>query len=141
LAEVAAGGLQGGEEEAGAAEVDLVGGDQADELAEGALEFVAGGGDGEGEGLAGEVAGADLGAALAAAEGVRAGGVVVVAEGLAAEGGRAAEVGGRGTGRREDVAAKRADFTVWVGLGGGLVHWDTPSPGVLFLAKSSGGWG
>lgn len=125
----------GGPEGAGgAAEVDLVGGDEGDELAEGALKLVAGGGKGDGDGLAGDAAGADAGAALAAAEDVRTGGVVVVAEGPAAEGGRAAGSGGRGVRGGKDVAAEDADVVVRVGLGD-LVHWDPSPPGGTFLAK------
>ena len=75
--------LEGGEEQVGALEVDLVGGDAADEFAEGALDVGVAGGRGDGEVLAGGAAGAAL--AQVADDG--AGGVVVEAEGLAAQGG------------------------------------------------------
>jgi hypothetical protein len=134
LAEVAAGGLEGGEKEAGAGKVDLVGGDEVDQLAEGALEFGPIGGKRQGERPAGEATGAEMGAALAAAGDVRAGGVVVVAEGLPAKGGRAAGAGGSGVRRREDVATEGADFLVLAGLGC-VVHVVSPSPEGTFLAK------
>jgi len=75
--------LEGGEEQVGALEVDLVGGDAADEFAEGALDVGVAGGRGDGEVLAGGAAGAAL---VWIANG-GAGGVVAEAERLAAQGG------------------------------------------------------
>ena len=82
LPESLADGLECVEEEAGAAGVDLVGGDEVHEVQEGVLELGAAGGQREAEALAGEAA------SLAIARVLRwlAGGVVVVAEGFAAEG-------------------------------------------------------
>jgi hypothetical protein len=70
------------EEEGGALEVDLVGGDAAGEFAHGALDVGVAGGRRDSEGLAGGAAGATL---VRVANG-GAGGVVVEAEGLAARG-------------------------------------------------------
>jgi hypothetical protein len=121
--EIEAGDLEAVEEEAGAAGIDLVGGDAAEDFADGELEAgafgeIAGVGEGEG-GLTAAAAGRVLDGA--------AGGVVEVAEVFGAECGRgaAAAVG-------EDVAALEAR-----GLGGGFgVHaCGDPLPRV-FVAKS-----
>ncbi len=105
LREVGGGDLERIEEEAGAARVNVVGGDAAEDLADGELDGGAVLGQGE---IEGGVAGAP---ALGLCDGL-AGGVVEVAEGLATEAGRAAAaaVG-------VDVAAALA-----LGLGGDGGH-------------------
>jgi len=77
--------LEAVEEQAGAVDVELVGGEAGDDLVEGGLEGLVVGGGGEMEASAG-AAGVGVGDGLAV-------GVVVVAEGFATEGGRAAAVG------------------------------------------------
>ena len=114
--EVEAGGLEGVDEEAGAAGVDVVAGDEVDDFGEGVLDAGA-----LGEvGVAGEdgLEAAD-GEGLAVGDGA-AGGVVVVAEVLAGEGGgaAAASVG-------EDVAALPAG----VAHGGVLSGWGLKAKG------------
>ncbi|HEX3374120.1 MAG TPA: hypothetical protein VHS13_07925 [Edaphobacter sp.] len=89
--EVEAGDLEAVEEESGAAGVDVVGGDALEDLADRALDGGAVFGQGEFEGRATGSAGVGCGFA---------GGVVVVAEVLAAEAGAAAAVA-----VGEDVAA------------------------------------
>ena len=107
--EVGAGDLEAVEEEAGAARVDLVAGDAAEDFSDGELDGGAVFGHGEVEvGL--------LGSALVWVLDGAAGGVVVVAEVFVAEAGAAAAVA-----VGEDVAALVA---FWFG------HWCTP-PGVL----------
>jgi len=100
---------------------DLVGGETPDHFVDGVLEVRLAGGELEGEGLA----------ATAVADGILdglAGGVVVVAEGFALEGGRGAAVASF-----EDVGAEGADV---LDDFDGLVH-GYPLPGVLSCAKSS----
>ena len=115
--EVGAGGLKAVEEEAGAAGVDLVERDAAEDLADDVLDAGAVLGHGELEDTAAAAAGFGVGDGAA-------GGVVVVAEVLAAEGGTAAAVA---TG--EDVAALEA-------FGRYVLHGGLPPPGVSG-AKSS----
>ena len=117
--EIPAGGFEGGEESAGEAEVDLVGGDASRYLADGALEFFAGGGGGEGEVVAGADLGAGFGAEgpffcaeLVAVRKVAAGGLVVEAERLAAEGGRVAGAGWRGGRGGNYLGAEDADVVL-----------------------------
>jgi hypothetical protein len=112
------GDLKGVEEEAGAAEVDLVVGEALDDFVEGLLELMA-------VVRRGDLEPAAAVAGCALAGGV-AGGVVEVAVGFVAEGGGAAAVVGLSRRGREDVAAG-AD--VVCGCGG--VHGVAPSPGVL----------
>ncbi len=89
--EVVGGDLEGEEDEAGAAMVDLVGGEAEDDFVEGGLELVAVAWGGEGEGAA-TVAGGEVADGFALV-------VMVVAEGLAVEGGGAAAVAvGKGMG-------------------------------------------
>jgi len=111
--EVEGGDLEAVEEEAGAAGVELVGGEAVEDLADGLLDggAVFGGGEGEGGGLVlalGEVDGGD-GLAGVGAE-------VVEAEVLAGEAGAAAAVASG-----EDVAALEAAF-------GGVGHDWVPLP-------------
>ena len=113
--EVGAGGLQAVEQEAGAAGVDVVTRDAADDLADGVLDGGAVLGHGEVEGAAAAAAG------FGVLDGA-AGGVVVVAEGLAAEGGAAAAVAAG-----EEVAALEA--CGWCGLW--RLHGVVPLPGLL----------
>jgi len=123
LGEVEGGDLEAVEEEAGAAGVELVGGEAVEDLADGLLDGAAvfGDGDGEGGGLVlalGEVDGEDGGAGVGAA--------VVEAEVIVEEAGAAAAaaVG-------EDVAALVA---AWVDGDGGVRHGGYPSPG-YFVVK------
>ncbi len=119
LGEVEGGDLEAVEEEAGAAGVELVGGEAVEDLADGLLDGGAVFGDGEGEGgglvlALGEVEGGDGAAGVGLA--------VVEAEVLAGEAGAAAAVA-----VGEDVAALVAarvdgDGGVWHGVG-------TPPPG------------
>jgi hypothetical protein len=105
LGEDGGGDLEAVEEEAGAAWVDLIGGDALEDLADGLLDGGAVFGDGELEFEGGwriKCKGAVFGRGLA-------GGVVVVAEVLVAKRGRAAAVAGS-----EDVAALVAFFGVHV---------------------------
>jgi len=111
--EVAAGDEEAVQEAAGALVVELIGGDEGEDLGEGKLdaEAVVDGGQLE-EGLAGvDPLVARCGAA---------GGVVVVAERLAAQGWRAAAVAGG-----EDVAAAIA-LDGGFGEFGGVGHGDSP---------------
>ena len=101
--EVEAGGLESVEEQAGAAGVEVVGGDALEDEADAGLD----GGAVFGQG---QVEGAGAGAALFEVYDWFAGGVVVVAEGLAAQAGGAAAVA-----VGEDVAALVADGFGW--------HW------------------
>ena len=113
--------MEGVEDQAGVAGADLVGGETADHFVDGVLEVGLAGGEWEGEGLT----------ATAAADGISygpAGGVVVVAEGFALEGGRGAAVTSF-----EDMGAEGADV---LDDFDGLVH-GYPLPGVLSCAKSS----
>ena len=112
LGEVGGGDLEAVEEEAGAARVDVVAGDAAEDLADGEL-------DGHAVFGLGEIEGGAAGAAVLGPGDGLAGGVMEVAEGLAAEAGRAAAaaVG-------VDVAAALA-----IGLGGGVGHAVVGSPG------------
>jgi hypothetical protein len=80
LGEVGGGELEGVEEEAGAAEVDVVAGDAVDDAAEGVLDLGAGVGGGHAKTVA-------AGLALACVGDGTAGLVVVVAELLAVHGG------------------------------------------------------
>ena len=80
LGEVGGGELQSVEEEAGAAEVDVVAGDAVDDAAEGFLDLGAGVGGGHVEGVAAGLSEASVGDGAA-------GEVMVVAELLAAHGG------------------------------------------------------
>jgi hypothetical protein len=110
--EVEAGDLEAVEEEAGAAGVEVVGGDAAEDLANGGLDGAAVFGQGQ-------VEGGLTGAALAGVERGAAGGVVVVAELFVmiisvAEAWAAAAVS-----VGEDVAALEAF--------GGVGHWQAPS--------------
>ena len=122
LGEVGGGDLEPVEEQAGAARVDVIEGDAAEDLADGELDGGAVFGQGEIKG------GATGATGLGAADGL-AGGVVEVAEGLAAEAGRAAAaaVG-------VDVAAALA-----LGLGGGYGHTVVGFP-IGSCAKSSFDW-
>jgi hypothetical protein len=107
------GDLEAVEEKSGALGIDLVGGEALDDLVEGGLQAGGVGGDGDVE--------AATGAALIGVGNGAAGGVVVVAKALAAEGGRAAAVV-----VGEDVGAGD----------GWLAHDDGyPSPGYLFSGK------
>ena len=103
--------LEAVEEEAGAVDVELVGGEAGDDLVEGGLEGLVVGGGGEVEASA-SAAGVGVGDGLAV-------GVVVVAEGFATEGGRAAAVG-----VGEDVVA--------VGVGVMCRHGWGPPPGYFW---------
>lgn len=111
--------VEGVEDQAGLAGADLVGGETTDHFVDGVLQVRLAGGEREGERLT----------ATAAAGWVLdrlAGGVVVVAEGFAPEGGRGASVASF-----EDVGAEGADV---LDDFDGLVH-ECPSPG-YFLAQS-----
>ena len=110
--------MEGFEDQAGAAGADLVGGETPDHFVDGVLEARLGGGEWEGEALTATAAAGFL-------DGL-AGGVVVVAEGFALEGGRGATVA-----TFEDVGAEGADV---LDDFDGLVH-GYPSPG-YFLAQS-----
>jgi hypothetical protein len=114
--EVVGGDLQREEDEAGAAMVDLVGGEAEDDFVEGGLELVAITWGGEGEGAA-TVAGGEVADGFALV-------VMVVAEGLAVEGrGAAAVAVGEGVGA--GGAGTRC---------GGGRHGD-PLPGGMFRGK------
>ena len=109
--------VEGGEDQAGMAGADLVGGETADHFVDGFLEVRLAGWEREVEPVA---------AAAARFLGGFAVGVVVVAEGFALEGGRGASVASF-----EDVGAEGADV---------LDDFDGhgyPLPGVLSCAKSS----
>jgi hypothetical protein len=110
------------EDHAGAAVRDLVSCETPDDFVDCVLEVRVAGGERKGEGLAATAAPAGVLDGLA-------GGVVVVAEGFALEG------GGRGASVAsfEDVGAEGADV---LDDFDGLVH-EYPLPGVLFCAKSS----
>jgi hypothetical protein len=113
--------VEGVEDQASVAGADLVGGETPNNFVDDVLEVRLAGGEWEGEGLA----------ATAAADGILyglAGGVVVVAEGFALEGGRGASVASF-----EEVGAEGADV---LDDFDGLVH-GYPLPGVLSCAKSS----
>jgi hypothetical protein len=97
------------------------------EVGDGALELVTVGGEGKGEGLAGDLAGA----ALVGAGDALASGVVVVAEGLAAKGGRSAAVG-----IWESVGAADSDVG---NLGCSAGAWWAPPLGYFLWVKSSCG--
>jgi len=113
--------VEGVEDQASVEGTDLVGGETPDHFVDGVLEVRLAGGEWEVEGLA---ATATPGWVLDRF----AGGVVVVAEGFALEGGRGAAVASF-----EDVGAEGADV---LDDFDGLVH-GYPLPGVLFCAKSS----
>jgi hypothetical protein len=113
--------VEGVEDQAGVAGTDLVGGETPDHFIDGVLEVRLAGGEWEVEGLAATAARAEVLDGLA-------GGVVVVAEGFALEGGRGASVASF-----EDMGAEGADV---LDDFDGLVH-EYPLPGVLFYAKSS----
>ena len=98
---------------------DLVGGETADHFVDGVLEVRLAGGEWEVEGLAATALRGWVWEGFA-------GGVVVVAEGFALEGGRGASVASF-----EDVGAEGADV---LDDFDGLVH-EYPLPGVLFLRK------
>jgi hypothetical protein len=112
--QVEGGDLEAVEEESGAAGVEVVGGDAAEDFADGGLDGAAVLGDGEVEGGLAGAAGFQVGYGFA-------GGVVVVAEGLAAQAGAGAAVS-----VGEDVAALVAD---WFAVS--LVHGAGPLPGFL----------
>ena len=112
LFEVGAGDLEAVEEECGSAGVEVVGGDAGEDFADGELDGGAVFGRGEFEGGGAGAAGFEVGDGSA-------GGVVVVAEFFAAEGGAGAAVSGG-----EDVAALVA-FWCWIEF----VHGDGPLPG------------
>jgi hypothetical protein len=140
LCEVLSGGVESEDEEVGSAKVDLVGGDEGDDVVEGVEEFLPSGGKRDGDGLASDAAGALAGVALVTAEDRTAAGVVVEAEGFVAEGGRAAGMGRRSGRRRQDVVTEDADVVEVVDGLAWLVHDGPPPWGVLFLTKSSYGW-
>jgi hypothetical protein len=119
--EVEAGDLETVEKEAGAAGVDVVGGDALENLADGVLDGRTIFREGDFEGGAAAPAGARVGCGLAC-------GVVVVAEVFSAEAGAAATVA-----VGEDVAALEAFgcFGLWLD---GVVHG--PSPRGYFLVQS-----
>jgi hypothetical protein len=125
FAESFADGLESMEEEAGATGVDLVGGDQVHEVEDGVLELGAAGGQREPEAFAGE----EAGSAVMRVLGGLAGWVVVVAEGLASEGGGAAS-----SVICKLVGAEGADLLVLVVWVVCVVH-GSPLPGVLFVGK------
>ena len=108
--EVEAGDLEAVEEKAGAAGIDLIGGDALEDLADRVLDgrTIVGIGEGEFEGGAAGSAGVGCGFA---------GGVVVVAEVLSAQAGAAAAVA-----VGEDVAALEALWCVGAGLDDGVWH-------------------
>jgi hypothetical protein len=112
--EVEAGDLEAVEEQAGAAGVDVVGGDALQDLADGVLDGGTVFGEGEVEG------GAAASALLRVGDG-SSGGVVVVAEVFSAEAWAAAAVA-----VGEDVAALVAFgcFGLWLD---GVVHWSLPT--------------
>jgi hypothetical protein len=126
--EALAGDLEAVEKQAGAVDIELVGGETVDDLVEGVLECVGGGGEGDVEATAG-AAGVGVLHWLAV-------GVVVVAVVLAAQGGGAAAVG-----VGEDVLAGGVGVVrghVGVPLGSGeRVRWWRPGglPPDTFWAK------
>ena len=124
------------DEEAGAAEVDLVGGDQGDDFVEGVLELATAGGKRQVEGLASDAAVSATGAIRVAVGIGSARGVMVVAERLTKKGGGAAEMGGSGRRGRDKVGAKGADVLVTVVGLDWVIHGIDP-PKVLLLSKSS----
>ena len=107
-----AGNLEAVEEQAGAAWVEVVGGDALENLAEGELDAGA-----VVDVVCGEVEGAEASLARCRVFDGAAGGVVVVAEGFVAEAGRAAAVA-----VGEDVAALVAGGGVGFGGEEGLAH-------------------
>jgi hypothetical protein len=113
--------VEGVEDQAGVAGTDLIGGQTPDHFVDGVLEVRLTGGKWEVEGLTATAWPAGVWEAFA-------GGVVVVAEGIALEGGRGAPVASF-----EDVGAEGADV---LDDFDGLVH-GYPLPGVLSCAKSS----
>jgi hypothetical protein len=121
--EVEAGDLEAVEEEAGAAGVDVVGGDALEDLADGVLDGGTVFREGDFEGGAAAPAGAGVGCGFA-------GGVVVVAEVFSAEAWAAAAVA-----VGEDVTALEAFrcFGLWLD---GVVHG--PSPRGTFWCKVFG---
>ncbi len=120
--------LEGVEDAAGVGDLDAVGSDGLQDTGEGFEELLAVGGDGDGEGAAGDAPG---GARLA--EGA-ARGVMVVAEGLAAEGGR-----GAGMSAFKDVRAEDSDVLYDLGAQIWIVvrHLWYPLPLGCFWTKSS----
>ena len=112
--QVEGGDLEAVEEQAGAAGVEVVGGDALEDLADGGLDGGAVLGEGQVEGGAAGAAGARVG-------GGAAGGVVVVAEVLVAERGAAAAVA-----VGEDVAALEAFGLLWLVLWRGVFHGVSP---------------
>ena len=113
--EVEAGDLEAVEEEAGAAGVDVVGGDALEDFADGVLD----GGTVFGEG---EVEGGAAAAALVWVGDGFSGGVVVVAEVFCAEAGAAAAVA-----VGEDVAALVAFWCAGFGVDDGVLHCVPPT--------------
>jgi len=115
--EVECGGLEAVEEEAGAAWIEVVGGDALEDLCDGELDAGA-----VGELVrAGEDPSAEAGFAGGGVFDGAAGGVVVVAEGLVAEAGAAAAVA-----VGEDVAALEVGFCVLRAAVVGLAHGVAP---------------
>ena len=114
--QVAAGDLEAVEEESGAAGVEFVGGDAAEDMSDGGLEVRAVVGIGEGE-----VEGPASAAALARIGDGTAGGVVVVAELFLSEAGAGATAA-----VNEDVAAFVAYGLVGAGAGVGVLHGVSP---------------
>jgi hypothetical protein len=122
--EVEAGDLEAVEKEPGAAEVDFVGCEALDDFADGVLDGAAVLGYGYGEVGNARFASGEVGGRRGAA-----GGVVVVAEGLAAQAGAAAAAA-----VDVDVAALEAGIAVRLGAVVGcveLAHDVVPSPGVF----------
>jgi hypothetical protein len=122
--QVEAGALEAVEEQAGAAEVDVIGCDALEDFAEGLLDGAAVLGDGDGEVGRSGFAGCEF-----AGGGWAAGGVVVVAEGLVAQAGAAAAAA-----VDVDVAALEAGVGVRTSAVKGLcgTFHDVPLPwGVL----------
>jgi hypothetical protein len=111
------GDLEAVEEDSGAMDVEFVGGEAGDDFREGALDVLAGVGSGEGEALAGAAVGGGF-----------AGGVMVVAEALAAEGRGAAGAGVLRRGWGEGVVA-------------GDVEAEFGHCVILSVAFRQGGWG
>jgi hypothetical protein len=119
--EVRGGDLEAVEQEAGAVDIEFVGGEAADDLEEGLLE-------GGGVGWRGDVEAAPGAASVGVLDG-KPGGVVVVAEALAAHGGRAAAMG-----VGEDVVADGGHGFLSVG-GGELARSPGGIPPGTFGAK------
>jgi hypothetical protein len=115
-------GLESVEEEAGAAEVDIVGGDTEHDFTEGLLDLCAGVWGSQGKGGV-------AGTALAESGGRTAGFVMVVAEALAAQGGAAATVL-RGAAMMAAARGRRGLVGNMDGFG--FVHRGPP---VVFLCK------